>query len=104
MEIASGELYPCRNGGAAAEGGGRLGDSAHAGGAIGIAEITPALEEAGNGVLAGAGGGFEEVDGGGLGKEGVEERCESGLKAGGVLGGVVYTALVDYGEDVRSRV
>lgn len=72
MEIASGELNPPSNGAAAAEGGGHLGDSAHASGAISIAEITPALEEAGNGVLAGTRGGFEKTGCGGLGQEGVE--------------------------------
>lgn len=72
-----------------------MGNSGHAGVAVGRSEVAPALEVAGDGGLAGAGGSFEKVGGGGLGGEGVEEGGEGVLEAIAVCEGLLGTVLVD---------
>lgn len=101
--IAARELYPGSDS-IGAEGAGELGNSAYAGRAIGIGEVSPALEEAGEGVVAAAGGGLEEAGGGGLGDEGVEESCYGLLEGNVAYSGLPRAALVDQAKQVRSCV
>lgn len=99
--IAPRELYPGGEG-VAAEGTRHLGNSTYAAVAIAIGEVSPALEEAGESVLAAARGGFEEAGRGGLGDKRVEERCHRLLEGNVACRGLPRAALVDQVEQVRS--